>query len=130
MLKKILGFNTTFSVMNGIAMLMWPKSLAGILFIAEFELFGLSGAETLQILAIGLIVFATYVGFVAFKLPRLIGQVKLIIAADWSWVISTILLFIFTSSIFSTLGMVFFAIVAAIVAGFALKQSRCLKLDD
>ena len=124
MLRKILGLNAAFSTINGIAMLFAPTFLAAIFFDLDFALFGMSGAEIFQILAMGLFLFAAYVGFVAFKLPQLMGQVKIIILADWSWVISTILLLVFASSTFSTFGLVFFAIVALIVAGFALAQRK------
>ncbi|MBL1419393.1 MAG: hypothetical protein COC24_002670 [Alphaproteobacteria bacterium] len=130
MLKKILGFNAAFSLAHAVALLFWPVTLAHILFVPDFTLFDLSAAVILQILAGGLFGFGAYVGFVAFKLPALKNQARLIIMADWSWVIATILLFVFVGSIFTAAGMVFFAIIAAIVAGFALKQSRCLKLGD
>lgn len=127
MLKKLLDFNAVFSIINAVIMLAATQQIADLLFSAGFTLFGMSAAFVLQVLAIGLLLFAAYVGFVAYILPKHVAQVKIIILADWLWVASTILLFIFTTDIFSNTGLGFFAIVSLIVAGFALKQTKHLK---
>lgn len=127
MLKKILILNALFSLTNTIIMLSLRDIMAGFLFTPEFSLIGISASIILQLLAFGLFGFAAYVVFVAFNLSKYVMQVKIIIVADFLWVMSTILLLIFTHSIFSFNGMLFFAIVGLIVAGFAGLQMKFLK---
>lgn len=126
MLKKILILNALFSLANTVIMLGVPQMMVEFLFAPEFSLFGISAGTILRVLAIGLFGFAAYVSVVAYGLPQYISHAKIIIIADWLWVISTLLLFIFAASIFSVSGLIFFAIVAFIVMVFALAQRKYL----
>lgn len=130
MLKKILIANAIFSTLNTALLLSANQMMAKFLLAADLTLFSLSASTILQILAIGLLGFAAYVATIAFTLPKFTSQTKLIIIADGLWVVSTILLFIFMSDIFTLNGMVYFGIVAIIVANFALLQSKHLKIES
>lgn len=129
MLKITLGLNAAFSTINGLVVLTMSMQMADFLFVPDFILFGMSPVTILQVLGIGLLLFAAYVGFVAWSLPKQIEQVKFVIMADWLWVVSTIILFAFAAHIFTYAGLWFFVITALIVAGFAIKQTKFLKME-
>lgn len=124
MLKKILYANAIFCLVNTIALLLAPQIMADFLLSAEFAFFGFSASTTLQFLGIGLFSFAAFVTIIATNLPQFITYVKFIIIADGAWVVSTLLLFVFANKAFSSSGIMFFSVVAIVVAVFGLLQIK------
>ncbi len=112
--------NTIFSFFSGLLMSLAPATVAGWLGS------GIVAADV-QSLGFGLLLFAGWLAFISIR--RQVGKYTawLIVAADLSWVLSSVVLLASQSSLFSTLGIMLVADVAAVVLLFALLQAKGIR---
>ena len=117
-LNRVLLANAAFSSLCAIDMLLFPQVIAN--FMGGFP------AQYLQALAGGLILFACFVIWVAYKEDN-IKLAKEIVWMDRSWVVGSIGLIIFANQLFSQGGLLLIAVIAVIVAGFSEIQAKHIK---
>ncbi len=128
LLRRVLLANAAFSAISALACVFAAQAIAGALFATEFSLLGLSPAEIIFELGIGLLVFATVVALVATRAMLGGRWAKLVIAADLLWVLDSAVLLTVYPGHFSPIGFEIILAAAAIVGLFALGQSLGLVL--
>lgn len=111
--------NAIFSFLSSLVFIIFPTALA--------QLMSLAHPNWLVYIGIGLIVFAIIILLLIFR-PKLNPRhVKLIIYADWAWVIGSMLLILLDPLHFSLKGLVLVAMIAMVVATLAIWQGKALK---
>ena len=85
-------------------------------------LIGLDAPFILALLGVGLVLYATALCFFARQRPISSYVAWTAIAMDDGWVIGSIALLVFAPTLFSPFGIWLVAVVAAVVAGFAIAQ--------
>lgn len=116
LLKRALTANAGFSIASALTIFGFAPMVS--------SLFAGIATVYLYALAAGLIAFASYVAWVATRPIISIKEAKLIILADWGWVLGSAALIAFTFDMLSLLAIDVIAGVAAIVAGFAIAQTK------
>lgn len=127
-LRRVLLANALFSTITAFACLFAAQGIADALFATEFSLLGLSPAETIFELGIGLLAFATVVALIATRNTLGRRWAKPVIAADLLWVLDSAVLLAVYPGHFTPMGFEIVLIVAVIVALFAVGQSLGLAL--
>ena len=117
-LINALRANALFSAISGLIIVFLHDQVLQWLGIGGVNIIGLG---------IGLLLFSTYLFWMASRdvLPR--SMVSGVIAGDWAWVIASAILLVFKAEVFSTLGIFLVADVALLVLVFAIWQQRGLK---
>jgi hypothetical protein len=113
-LRRILAANGSFSALSGISMILFAGSIC--------EMFGVSSILVFRIIGAGLILFAGSVLINAFRKEIPVKQVKFIIVQDWLWVLGSAAILLLGAFDLTTLGYVCIAIVAVLIATFAVLQ--------
>lgn len=111
--------NATFSFVCAIDLFVFPSVIATWM--------GLSPAWVLQVMAVGLVAFASYVWMLGRRRDLSKNAGLQIIAADTLWVMGSIILVILNPWRFTTLGLSLIIMIAAIVGVFAVGQVFALK---
>lgn len=121
-LRVSLLINAAFSFICGLTLTVNP-GLSGALLNPDFARFELLGMPILQGMGIGLVLFGLTVGLVGTRgfLPKL--PIKLIIAADVLWVVTSGVLLFAVSGLFSDLGRTVVLVVALVVLTFSIAQA-------
>jgi len=114
LLKRTLMANEIFSAVSGLVALFFSKQVTDFL--------GIQNSSIFLFLGIGLLVWAGFTAWVMMRPEVNPTLVKLVIAGDLLWVAGTVLLLIFAGGLFTTGGKWAIAIVADIVAAFAILQ--------
>lgn len=117
-LSKILKINGLFAFLCAIDLLLFSDWLAQVI--------GFAVPLYLQVLAVVLFGFSGLVFWISNHVEKH-NWVSSIIQLDRSWVLGSGILVLFYSDLFSTLGLVLIAIVAIVVAIFAMLQNHYLK---
>ena len=117
-LRNALRANGIFSGISGLIIVLLHSQVLIWL--------GISGVNIMAI-GIGLILFSTYLFWMASRaaLPRTL--IKGVIGGDWAWVLASAVLLAFKGNMFSTLGIFLLTDVALLVMVFAIWQQRGLK---
>lgn len=119
LLKNALLANATFSVLSGTGILLFTQELS--------KIFAGIAPIYLQILGVGLFIFAAYVLWVATKTPIVPAEAKAVTFADWGWVAGSVLLVIAAVDALSLLAIDLILGIALVVAVFAILQTKGLK---
>ena len=119
LLQKVLWTNAVFSLLCGLLLLIFPKVISVWL--------GTVPPWLLILLALGLLVFALDVFWIAGKLPQAKVRAQIIFWADIGWVAMTPVALWFFASYFTTVGMFIVLDIALIVAVFALLEWKGLQ---
>lgn len=117
-IRRPLLANATFSALSGLIMIACCSSLGSLL--------GEIRSMDLLLLGIGLLFFASYLLFVAYRKPLVKRQVIAIIIMDLLWVIGSVLLLWLRPIALTETGQLLIILIAAIVACFALWQYRAI----
>lgn len=115
-LQKALGINALFSGISGIMAIILHRSLA--------NLFGLEQSDVFWMVGIALIFFASTILLEVKKQRRI--AILWIITQDFIWVIASAVLLILQPFNISSAGNSIIAVVALIVLGMAINQSKAL----
>ncbi|MFT4601551.1 MAG: hypothetical protein ACI857_001732 [Arenicella sp.] len=115
-LKSVLLANAAFSVLTGASTLFFSNAIA--------KFFSIESPNILSIIGSGLLLFGIYVAFIAIKKTDQQKESKVISYADFTWVISSIVLLIVNPYDFTSAAMVAFSSIAIIVLSFGLLQVR------
>lgn len=119
-LKRALTGNAIFSTVSAAIFLLFTQDVAALI--------GLKSMPELVIaVAVGLLGFMTFIVLTITKLPDAEAMTKSIILGDWGWVLASVVILAFFPNAIPGPGLFAIAFVAAIVAGFALWQTRGLK---
>jgi len=118
LLKFTLLLNAGFSLLTGLACLLFAGNLAPWTGIAPWILYALG---------VGLLIFAADVAYTATRNPINILFAKITIAADVAWVAGSILLLAFFSEFLTFNGQLTVELIAIVVAVFATVQSVGVK---
>jgi ribosome-associated toxin RatA of RatAB toxin-antitoxin module len=113
-LRFALGANALFSFVSGLLMLVRPSLVGGWL--------GIDAPRLLQIIGFGLLIFAAELVYQAARPRMLTWRALLASAADFLWVIGSVVLLVFWSQLFSPGGGALVAAVAGIVFLFGVAQ--------
>lgn len=119
LLKNALLTNAVFSTLGGIVCLTANDLLT--------EFMGVANGLYLYILGVGLVIFGLDVAFTATRKTLNPLFIKMIIGADISWVVASILLITLMPQLFSFTGIVLIEVVALAVGVFAVLQTIGLK---
>lgn len=116
--RVFLGLNAAFSTVTSVFLLAIPGRVAQEILIdpAGWE------AMVLAVLGGGLLVFAAELLFIASNRNVDRWEVELMVAADVSWVVSSGLLLVLFSHVFTQIGIVLIVAIAAVVSVFAIGQ--------
>ena len=117
-IRRPLLTNATFSALSGLIMITCCSSLGSLL--GEIQ------SMDLLLLGIGLVFFASYLLFVAYRTPLVKRQVIAIIIMDLLWVIGSVFLLWLRPITLTETGQLLIILIAAIVACFALWQYRAI----
>ena len=117
-IRRPLLANATFSALSGLIMITCCSSLGSLL--GEIQ------SMDLLLLGIGLVAFASYLLFIAYRKPLEKRQVIAIIIMDLLWVIGSVLLLWLRPIALTETGQQLIILIAAIVACFALWQYRAI----
>ena len=117
-IRRPLLANATFSALSGLIMIACCSSLGSLL--GEIQ------SMDLLLLGIGLVAFAGYLLFVAYRTPLVKRQIIAIIIMDLLWVIGSVLLLWLRPIALTETGQLLIILIAAIVACFALWQYRAI----
>lgn len=117
-IRRPLLANATFSALSGLIMIACCSSLGSLL--------GEIRSMDLLLLGIGLLFFASYLLFVAYRTPLVKRQIIAIIIMDLLWVIGSVLLLWLRPIALTETGQQLIILIAAIVACFALWQYRAI----
>lgn len=119
-LKTALIGNATFSTLSAAIFLLFTQDVAALI--------GLKSMPELVIaVGVGLLGFMAYIVLTISKLPDAVPMTKSIILGDWGWVLASVIVLAVFANAIPGPGLFAIAFVAAIVAGFALWQTRGLK---
>ncbi len=114
LLRTALIGNAVFSAVSGIVLAAVPTKISALI--------GVDAPFVLALLGVGLVLYATALFFAARQCPISSYVAWTAIAMDDGWVIGSIALLVFAPTLFSPFGIWLVAVVAAIVAGFAIVQ--------
>ncbi len=114
-LRNVLLANATFSALSGAVFVGYAAAFG--------RLIGLSDPLILTGVGLALMLFAGSVYWASRRPGEKRGWIWGIVAADFGWVVATIVLLIAAPTVLNSLGHLISAAVAAIVLGFALVQS-------
>ena len=117
-IRRPLLANATFSALSGLIMITCCSSLGSLL--------GKIQSMDLLLLGIGLVAFASYLLFIAYRTPLEKRQVIAIIIMDLLWVIGSVFLLWLRPIVLTETGQLLIILIAAIVACFALWQYRAI----
>lgn len=115
-LKKYLQINGGFSLVSGLAMVLFSRILAGV--------FGLKSSIAFLVIGFGLLFFGSFVIFVSQKRIENKKMVQLITILDIFWVLGSLAIIVFNLFGLSPTGTTLIAVVMVIIAYFALNQYR------
>lgn len=118
-LRNTLKANAGFSSAWGIALIIWHPELSNWM--------GVEMPMVLLIIGIGLLLFAAVLFYLAFGKTIKPGAIKSIVYQDWGWVLGSAILLIGQFFELSLPGQLLIGAVAAVVASFAILQSKWLK---
>ena len=118
-LRNVLKFNATFSTVSGIILILLHKTVASWM--------NAGNSLVLMFVGIALLLFAGSLFMTAYKKELSIKQVKFIILQDWLWVIGSFIIIALQAFQLNTQAYILIAIVALIVALFAMGQRKFLK---
>lgn len=113
-LRFALGANALFSFVSGLLMLLRPSLVGGWL--------GVDAPLLLQIVGFGLLIFTAELVYQAARPRMLTWRALLASAADFLWVIGSVVLLVFWSQLFSSEGVALIAGVAGVVFLFGAGQ--------
>lgn len=114
LLRKALLSNAVFSTLTGVEMLLFPEAISRFI--------GFSAPGQLRELGVSLLLFAAVVTFTATRRPIRLWAAGMISAMDIVWVLGTVALLGMRSDLFNTAGVISAALVAVVVADFAVFQ--------
>lgn len=115
-LQKALSTNAIFSVIYGLGLILFHKSIA--------KIFEVNSGTVFWIVGIGLLLFSLSI-FIEIKKQR-VKSVKKIILQDYVWVFASALMLVFRPFDISNIGNSSIAIIALIVLLMAINQSKAL----
>lgn len=118
MARIFLSLNCAFSTASGLALLIFPQTLAATLFDNPADWVAL----LLQVLGVGLIIFALDLLMMVRNTYLTAREVRLIVAADIGWILGSIALMYFGAHLLTFTGMITIEVVALFVAIFAAGQ--------
>ncbi|MDN5204556.1 hypothetical protein QQ008_24400 [Fulvivirgaceae bacterium BMA10] len=118
-LRNVLKFNATFSTVSGVILILLHKTVASWM--------NAGNSLVLMYIGIALLLFAGSLFMTAHKKELSIKQVKFIILQDWLWVIGSFIIIALQAFQLNTQAYILIAIVALIVALFAMGQRKFLK---
>lgn len=115
-LQKALSTNAIFSVISGLALILFHNSIA--------KIFEVNNSNVFWVIGIGLLLFSLSI-FIEIKKQRP-KSVKKIILQDYIWVIGSIILLIFKPFSISNIGNSTITVIALAVLFMAINQSKAL----
>ena len=118
-IQQWLFANAMFSILCAIDMLLFSELIAGWMQV--------SPAWSLQVLGVGLLMFAAYLVWLSRREHISKATGLQIIVCDALWVLGSIVLMVWNPWQFSMIGLAMVAGVAAVVGVFAVGQTRSLK---
>lgn len=118
-LKSALLSNAIFSAASGTVLLIFGQSIA--------DLIGVGDPLLYQLVGIGLIGFASVVGWTGTRTPIKPSWAILISVADGLWVVGTVLLIFFAFGVLKPMGIVVLSAVAGMVAYFGVRQFQGIR---
>jgi hypothetical protein len=113
-LNRLLRANAAFSVLCATDFLLFSRVIS--------QWMGIENPLVLIILAIGLLMFASFLLFIGFKSTVHKNTALGIIAADIAWVVASLALLVFNPFQFTHMGLILTFSVACVVAVFAVLQ--------
>jgi len=119
-LRNVLWINAIFSLINGLALTVFPTIIA--------HWMGIAFPDILRYIGIALLLFAGSVGFSASKKVLSKKEIQFIIYQDWAWVIGSMIILAFQLFDLQHLAYWLIADVAIVVAIFAFLQTKYLKV--
>ncbi|RED52491.1 hypothetical protein [Aestuariispira insulae] len=127
LLRKALYANSSFSLVSGLIFLTLPAVLAEWFVAEEFTLFAAGPADVIRIMGFLILIFASLVFAAARQGNMAPLWSKLIIAADFSWVLGSAALIALAPDYLTLAGLTFTAAAALAVLAFALVQISGLR---
>lgn len=121
-LQRTLFLNGSFSLSGALFCLLFPNQLA--------ESFAVSISTIFSYVGLGLLLFASFVLFVAWKKSNHVKTVQSIIVQDILWVIASFAVLFTNVFELSEIGNITIAVIAIIVALFAAFQWYFVKKID
>lgn len=118
-LRMVLTINAAFSGVSGVILLLASHYIATMM--------GIANGQVLKGIGLGLIVFGLTVLAAARRKTLSAKQVKSIIVQDWAWVIGSLLIIALQAWGLTNVGYWLIAIIAMIVADFAIFQMWYLR---
>ncbi|GJM36297.1 MAG: hypothetical protein DHS20C18_52980 [Saprospiraceae bacterium] len=118
-LRLTLKANATFSALCGLLILLFYNKLAAFMQV--------SATSILIVIGVGLLLFETFLWWVATRPHINRTLVKSIIIQDWLWVIGTVIICVFQAFGISTGGYWLMVAIGGLVGTFAILQSMFLR---
>ena len=119
LLRKALLANASFSALCGVELLFWPAAVGALL--------GDLPLVALQVLGVGLLLFAAQLVWVATRREVDAVQVRMITWMDWGWVVATPVAMLLLGEYLIVSGYLLLVAIAGVVALCAYFQGMGLR---
>lgn len=110
----------------GLDLLLFGPAVAELLLPGQKEIFGIASGTLLRGVGVVLILLAAETVWLARSRGRLRRFLSWIVAANWAWVVGSVIAIVAAYSVLSTFGVVAIAVLALVTTELALFQRRTL----